>query len=105
MSLSWHPEYNKFNLWFFIDSNLLTWTTSKSVTVSAEETIIIGIITDLVKACTLCVLNTLRLACVGVSVTEVLCITISVIIAAAGVRGLVTHRSWVHTVQIIIMAS
>ena len=82
-----------------------TWTASKSITVTTEETVVIGVVADLVKPNTLSVRHTLRLASVGVSVTEVLGITISIIITAASMRALVTNRSRVHTVQLIIMTS
>jgi len=82
-----------------------SWAASESIAVSTEEAVVIGIIANLVKSHTFCVLHTLGLASVGISVAEILNVTVSVIIAAAGVRALVTDRGGVNTVQLVIVTS
>ena len=77
----------------------------RAVILSTVEAIVMLIIADLVKPITLCVCQTNIELTDSIIVTEVFCMTITVIIAFAGVTGLVTHRSRVLTVQSTVMAS
>ena len=87
-----------------------TWTASVlgiAVVSAAIEAVVIVCVTDLVIAFAFNIINADRegLALSSVSVAEVLCVTVSVIVTFAGVVNQVTDWSRILTVEAAVMAS
>ena len=85
-----------------------TWTTAErcfAVSSSTVEAVVVVLITDLVEAHTLRVLHTLRLANIGVRVTEISDIAIVVVPAATDVSSSVTYWGRIGTVEITVVTS
>merc|ERR1711936_170809 len=84
------------------------WTAAErcfAVSSSTVEEVVVVLITDLVEAHTLRVLYTLRLANIGVRVTEISDIAVIVVPAATDVSSSITDWSGVGTVEITVVAS
>ena len=78
----------------------------RAVILSTVVAVVILIIAYLIKPITLCICQAnCQLTYSSFSVTEVLCMAVTVIITLAGVVSQVTHRSRVLTVQSTVMAS
>jgi len=89
-----------------VDTTLMTtWAASViGVTVSsAEEAVVMVSITHLIKTLALIVVITVRHTEASVGVAPVLSIAVTVLAAATGVGLLVTHWSWVGTVESTVM--
>ena len=87
---------------------LYTWFTLPPVTVVTISMWEGGNITDPLSIgliITVSITHTRLLLTDSISIAEVLCMAVTVIIALAGVVSQVTHRSWVLTVQSTVMTS
>ena len=87
---------------------MAAWTAAiRGLTVSSStvEAVVVVLITDLVEAHTLRVLYTLRLANIGVSVTEISNIAVIIVPATTDVSSPITDWSGIGTVEITVVTS
>ena len=77
----------------------------RAVILSTVEAVVMLSITNLIISITFCVCQTNIELTDSIIVTEVLSMAVTVLTTLAGVASLVTHRSWVLTVQGTVMAS
>ena len=88
---------------------IFTWAAAisvmRAVILSTVEAVVMLSIANLIISITLCVCQAHIELTDSIIVTEVFSMAVTVIIALAGVTGLVTHRCGVLTIQSTVMAS